>query len=79
MAIRRNEKRRFWEQTIGVEESKIKMRTYRCPECDEILFSVPYDLPIPEENVIVECKNGDKARVPKYDESQKIWTTEREE
>ena len=76
MAIKRKEKRRFWEQTVGIEESKIRLRTYRCPECDEVLFSVPYDLPEPEKKIIMECKNGDKVRVPEYDESQMIWAAE---
>ena len=79
MAIKGKEKRRFWEQTVGVEERKVRLRTYRCPECDEVLFSVPYDLPVPKETTIVECRNGDKVRVPAYDESQKIWAAEWEE
>jgi len=69
----RQDKRRFWEHTIGMEESKVQLRTYRCPDCNEILFSVPANLPIPRETVIMTCKNGDKVKVPKYDDSQKIW------
>lgn len=54
---------RFWEQTKSVQ---VPMRTYRCPACGSVLFSVPYDAPIPEETEIVTCPNNHKVKVPKF-------------
>ena len=72
MAFKKREKTSIWERTVEIEESKVRVRTYRCPVCDEVLFRVPYDLPVPQKKIIMECKNGDKVRVPEYDESQMV-------
>jgi len=64
--MEKEKKKRFWEQTIQ-SEVPIRMRTYRCPVCNEVLFSVPDDLPVSREKVEMVCKNGHKVRVPKFE------------
>jgi hypothetical protein len=58
--------KRFWEQRSTVKQS-INARTYRCPVCNVVLFSVPETLPIPSEKTEVTCTNGHRVTVPKYD------------
>jgi transcription elongation factor Elf1 len=64
-------KKRFWEQTIPVEQT-VQTRTYRCPVCGELLFSVPYDLSVPPEKTEMVCKNGHKVIVPNFERSQMV-------
>jgi hypothetical protein len=66
-----SKKKRFWEQSVPVQKS-IQTRTYRCPVCNEFLFSVPIDVPEPTEKTEVVCKRGHKVIVPKYDRSQML-------
>ena len=66
-----NKKKRFWEQTIPVEQS-IQTKTYHCPVCNEFLFSVPDYVPVPAEKTEVICKRGHKVIVPKYERSQMV-------
>jgi hypothetical protein len=70
-----DEKKRFWEQSVPIKQS-IHARTYRCPACNVILFSVPESLPVPQEKIDFTCKNGHKVRVPKYNTDQIITPNE---
>jgi uncharacterized protein with PIN domain len=66
-----NKQKRFWEQTVPVKKS-IQTRTYRCPVCNEFLFSVPIEIPVPATKTEMFCKNGHKVIVPKYERSQMV-------
>jgi len=66
------EKKRFYQQSNVVRKT-IQTRTYRCPECHVVLFSVPETLPVPTPTEEVVCKNGHKVDVPKYDSADKIF------
>ena len=63
--------KRFWEQRSTVKQS-IDARTYRCPVCNVVLFSVPEALPIPSTKIEVTCTNGHKVTVPKYDNKEML-------
>lgn len=57
---------RFWQKGKPVE---VPVRTYRCPICGEVLFSVSYNArPVPDEYEIVTCPSNPehKIKVPKY-------------
>jgi len=66
------EKKKFYQQSTAVRKV-IQTRTYRCPECNVVLFSVSKDLPEPRETEEVVCKNNHKVSVPKYESAQKIF------
>lgn len=57
--------KRFWEQTIPIE-TEIEEITYSCPECGEILFTVPRSQIIPQEKITMTCSHGHKVKVPNY-------------
>jgi Zinc dependent phospholipase C len=64
--MERKEKRpKFWEQQTPVQTRSME-RTYRCPQCNEFLFSVPLSWPVPTETTEVTCPNGHRVTVPKF-------------
>ena len=69
------EQKKFYQQSNIVRKT-IQTRTYRCPECNVVLFSVPATLPEPTDKEEVECKNKHKVDVPKYHPDEKIFDKE---
>jgi hypothetical protein len=63
---------KWYQKNVSVGTENVQVRTYRCPTHHTILFRVPADLPVPEVEEEISCPQGDKVKVPKYDESQKI-------
>ncbi len=66
------ENKKFYQQT-NIVRKVIRTRTYSCPECQLVLFSVPETVPIPGDKEIVTCKNNHNVNVPKYDSAEKIY------
>lgn len=64
-------KKKFWEQTVPIRQT-IEAKTYRCPVCNVVLFSVPVSTSVPAEKNEVTCKNGHRVKVPKYDINQMV-------
>jgi len=68
--MERKEKRpKFWEQQKSVKTRSVE-RTYRCPTCNELLFSVPLSWPVPTEKTEVTCPHGHKVMVPKFTQTR---------
>jgi hypothetical protein len=63
--------KRFYEQQSTIKQT-IDARTYRCPVCNVVLFSVPEALPIPSTKTEITCVNGHKVIVPKYDSKEML-------
>jgi uncharacterized protein with PIN domain len=54
------------------KQFKVTYRTYRCPECNEVVLRIPLTSPVPSEEEVVVCPNGHKVTVPKYREKAAI-------
>jgi hypothetical protein len=60
-------RKRFWEQTVPME-TEIEEITYSCPDCGEVILTVPLCDSVPEEKVTLTCSKGHKIKLPKYKE-----------
>lgn len=64
--------KKWYEKSVSIGTETIRTRTYRCPKHHVVLFRVPADLPEPTETIEVDCPQGDKVTVPKYEDTQKV-------
>ena len=64
--------KKWYEKSVTIGTETVAARTYRCPIHHVVLFRVPSSLPVPKETIEVDCPQGDKVTVPKFDDSQKI-------
>jgi hypothetical protein len=63
---------KWYQKNVVDGTEKVKVRTYRCPTHQTLLFRVRADIPVPTLEEEVLCPEGDMVKVPKYDEAQKI-------